>query len=202
MALGEHFRASVFMLTPDGSVLVNNYGYLDNNSGSAHIDMGTACGDFQTLIQSDLAAALPDNTKIFKYRFACVFGTHAGEVGFLEVTPNVAGGAASPAAFPNEVCICLKRNTGHTSRTDRGRIFLSPISPSFVSAVDPNQVDTTAAELTALANTLKANLTTSAITLKPIIVDSDGDSTENVIVNVGITPEFRHRKSRRPTVGT
>lgn len=203
MASGEHFRASIFLSTADGSIFVNNYGYLDNSGGGAHIDTATGATAFQSLVETTFQAALPGDCHIFQYRFATVFSTsHLGEIGYVTINP-IAGTAGFLANYPNEICISMKRSTGHAARTERGRIFFGPVSSDWAdTGGNVNRCVSGNATLQAVADLSKSNLTVGGVVLKPILVDANGDSTENVIIHTPYALEFVHRRSRRPTIGT
>lgn len=196
---GEIFKASVIGELDDGTAIVNDFGFFDSTSGSGHIDTGTAAGDFQTFIQAAMVAMLPDIYTFKRYRFACVNGPSIGEVGYVEVSPPVTGGASSTNRMPNEICICVKRSTGHAGRGDRGRIFLGPVAEAYVS--DANHPDYAASDLLTLANKLKANLTTQSRVLKPVLIKPDGTSNGRPILQVNVNRVFCHRRTRRPRVG-
>lgn len=196
MASLETFRASVYGILDVGTAVVFDYSYVDNTGGSTHIDTGVAAGNFQTLVQTTMAAALPAGFTFTKYRFACVTGTHNGEIGFVDVSPPVTG-AMSDEMLPPEICISLQRNTGHSSRHDRGRVFFGPVHPDYQDPSDhPDKVQIDA-NLTAVANLGKAVLTTSGVDLTPCLLSSAGEWNNNAIINVKINPIFCHRRTRR-----
>ncbi len=200
MAVNETFRASIIgQLTPSGTAIVFDFGYRDP-SGSAHVDCGTAAGNFQTLMQSTFANALPSAFIFVRYRFACVSGAHDGEIGYTDVIPPVTG-ALGPEMLPPEIAISMKRNTGHASRRDRGRIFFGPVSPDYRQAPDNDLVLASATELINVSNKLKADLVTGATTLKPVILAADGSYSGNDVIQVAIGPIFVHHKSRRTRGG-
>lgn len=200
MAEGETFRATIIGELADRTAVVFDFGYMDSSSGSGHIDTGTAAGDFQTLVQAKIVAALPLDYKVTRYRFACVGGLAKGEVGYVDVTPPVSGALTSGNRLPNEVAVSLKRNTGHAGRGDRGRVFFGPVSADIVS--DVNEVDTTSPSLIAVRDLLKTNLTTSTRILRPVLLKPDGSSNGRLIVNVAIARVFVHRRTRRPRTGS
>jgi len=196
MAAGETFRATVVMEGNTGQAVVYDFGYADV-SGSVHIDCGTAAGNFQTLVQAAILLVSVDTITPIRYRFACVGGTHVGEVGFVEVTSGVTGALASSDMLPLEICISLKRNTGHSSRRDRGRVFFGPVSASLRDAGNSDKVDRTNTDLQALRDKLKATLTVGGATLQPVILAANGSYSGRTIVNVSIGEIFTHHKSRR-----
>jgi len=201
MASGENFKATMICSRPEnGTAFVFDWGYTDP-SGSAHIDTGTAAGNFQTLVQAKMQAVLSTFIRIERYRFACVNGTHKGEVGFVNGT-GIMGlytGAGNP--LPQEICISMKRNTGHVSRRDRGRLFFGPCWTDFGDGLQQDGVDVANTDLLDVCNLGKADLTTGATTLRPVILSGDGTSTGNFIVNTSIASIFVHRKSRRMRAG-
>lgn len=200
MAAGETFKATIIGELDDGTAIVNDYGYVDDSSGTVHIDCGTAAGAFQTLIQAAYVAALPNNWHTVRYRFACVGGTHKGELGFVEDSTTV-GALETDDQLPAEMCISLKRNTGHSSRRDRGRIFFGPVASFFVSGSTPWDKPIPGPLLTAVMNLGKATLTVSSVALHPVILAANGSYSGRIIVNVGIGETYVHRKSRRLRVG-
>lgn len=200
MAEGDIFRASIIMRGDDSTSYVNDFGFADKASGSTVIDTGTAAGDFQTLVQAKYAAVLPSDVQIVRYRFACVSGPHAGDVGYVDVSPPVAGSATALNRMPNEIAVSLKRGTGRTGRDHRGRIFFGPVSQDIQA--DINTVDTANADLIAVANLLKANFTTQTRTLTPVLVKANGTTNGYTIQRAAIATTFVHRRSRRPREGS
>lgn len=201
MATGENFKASVIGELDDGTGIVFDFGYTDNVSGSVHLDMAIAAGNFQTLVQATLVQALPADYTFKRYRFACVAGVHAGEIGYVEVTPAVHGDLSVVNRYPNELAIAVKRNTGYASRRDRGRIFLGPVSASLADNANVNKCVPDAAPLVAVANLLKSNLTSGGVVLKPVILSSAGTYSGNLVSKVGVADVLVHHKSRRPRTG-
>lgn len=201
MATGENFKASVIAQLDDGTGVVFDFGYTDNVSGSVHLDMGIAAGNFQTLVQNTLALALPTDYSIVRIRFACVQGVHLGEIGYVEVSPPVAGSLSAVNRYPNEMAISVKRSTGFASRRDRGRIFLGPVSAELADNANVNKVIASNALLINVANLLKSNLTTGGVTLKPVILSSAGTYSGNIVNRVSVAAVLVHHKSRRPRVG-
>lgn len=201
MATGENFKASVIGELDDGTAIVFDFGYTDNVSGSVHLDTATAAGNFQTLVQAVMANALPDDFHFRRYRFACVAGTHVGEVGYVEVAGDVPGAMSAVNRYPNELAVAVKRNTGYSSRRDRGRIFFGPVSTGLADNANVNKVIPDGANITAVANLLKANLTTGGVVLKPVILSSAGTYSGHVVINVGVAAVLVHHKSRRPRTG-
>jgi hypothetical protein len=200
MAALETFKASIIANLADGTAIVNDYGYTDDSSGTTHIDCGTGAGAFQTLVQATYIAALPSNWKTVRYRFACVGGTHKGELGFVEDATHQ-GALDSDNQLPAELCISMKRNTGHSSRRDRGRVFFGPVATDFINVdADWDKVPANPL-LTAVANLGKAALTVGGVTLHPVILAADGTYSGRVVINVSIGPTFVHRRSRRIRVG-
>jgi len=193
---GETFRATMICRDTDNTAFVFDYGYAHQETSSVHIDCGTAAGAFQTLVQAKFAAAFPINMRITKYRFACVDGTSKGEIGFVEVVP-VVDGEVTGEILPPEIAISMKRNTGHSSRRDRGRVFFGPVSASFRVGDNGDQVDTTVTELQDIMNLGKATLTVGGALLQPVILSGTGTYTGRKVVNVAMAPVFVHHKSRR-----
>lgn len=200
MAANETFRASVIMEGNLGTAVVYDFGYVDNSGGGTHIDTGTAAGDFQTLVQATLVAALPTHITFKKYRFACVGGTHLGEIGYVDVPPDTVTGSDESDVLPMEICISLKRATGYASRRDRGRVFFGPCIRGFQSADNVDKV-VPSPYLEAVRDLLKANLVTQTVTLKPVILAGNGTYNGRLITKVAIGEVFTHRKSRRWRVG-
>jgi len=132
-----------------------------------------------------------------RYRFACVGGPNVGDVGFVEVAPGTTGTITGVDVFPGEICISMKRNTGHVERTDRGRVFFGPVAETFRLAGTTDTVDTANTDLITFSNLLKSNLTVSGTTLKPAIVSSAGGYSGNLVINTSIGRIFTHRRSRR-----
>lgn len=196
---GETFRATVIAsLNAGTTAVVFDFGYMDQSGGATHLDTQTAAGDFQTLVQAALAAVLPSTLTFNRYRFACVGGTHVGEIGYVEVDPPVNGGLAVVAGvLPNEICISLKRRTGYSTPHDRGRIFLGPVASDLWST-SPNKPDRTFADLITARDLLALPLTTQAVELAPVILKADGTSEGRMITHVAIGEVYTHRKSRRP----
>src|SRR6478672_5576815 len=144
MAEGDTYRATVIMRASAGTQIVFDFGYVDVSSGATHIDMGTAAGDFQTLVQGTLAAALPSTQTFIRYRFACLKTVQAGEVGYVDVDPPVVGDKTVTLVtdvLPLEMCVSMKRNTGHTSRRDRGRVFFGAVCSTFRDSVNVDKID-------------------------------------------------------------
>lgn len=197
MAEGDIFRATVMGITKDNAAINFDFGYADKAVGSTRLDTGIAAGNFQTLVQTTMVAALDDNTSLYKYRFACTDGPNKGDIGYVEVSP-VQGTVVPAIYFPNEMCISLKRNTGRTGRDHRGRIFFGPANEDTVLAADTNQADQASATLLAVRDLLKATLTVSGRTLTPVLLKSNGTTNGYTIINVGIAAVLCHRKSRRP----
>lgn len=200
MALNETFKASVIGQLADGTAVVFDYGYVDLNPGIEHVDTGTMAGNFQTLVQDKMAQVLPVQFTFKRYRFACVGGTHAGEVGYVEVDPPVVGELLGVDNLPNEICIGLKRSTGHTSRRDRGRIFFGPVDSTLVDDDNRNIPEPNSA-LNDVRDTLKLNLAAGGYELRPAIIAANGTYSGRTIIHVGYSPTFLHRKSRRPRIG-
>jgi len=202
MATGETFKASIIAQHADGTAIINDFGYVDLAGSSAHIDTGIAAGNFQTLVQAKFLLAMDSNVRIYRYRFACVGGTHKGEIGYVDVAGGIAGALGS-GTLPKEMAISMKRQTGHASKSDRGRIFFGPVSTDFwlgpVSDVD--LCDPGITPLVNVADLLKATLTTGAVTLSPVILNAAGTYSGNIINHVSIPSELVHRKSRRVRVG-
>jgi len=201
MAEGEHFKATIICQTNLETAIVFDFGYADVTAGAGHVDTGIAAGDFQTLVQAKLAALLPTPVAIMKYRFACVLGTHIGEIGFVEGDPIIVGLNEPDYILPSEVCISVKRNTGYASRRDRGRVFFGPVGSNLRDPDNTDKVKTTDADLVNFRNLLKTNLVTQTRTLEPVILAADGTHSGHKIVNVAIAEVFVHRKSRRLRVG-
>ncbi len=202
MALNETFRATIIMVGNAGTAFVFDYGYQDQTIGSTHLDTGTAAGDFQSLVQASYAAALPDEVSFVKYRFACVGGTHIGEIGYTVLTSPVTGDISPGAPLPAEICISMKRSTGYASRRDRGRVFFGPVDETLRSTVNPDEVDLTISALNTVRDLGKATLATQGVTLQPVLLAGDGSTTGHVIVNVEMAQVFVHHKSRRFKVGS
>jgi hypothetical protein len=202
MAVGETFKATIIAQHNDGTAIINDFGYVDLAGSSAHIDTGTAAGAFQTLVQAVFVAAMVADVSIFRYRFACVGGTHKGEIGFVDVSGGIAG-ANTSGELPKEMCISMKRQTGYASKRDRGRIFFGPVALDYWAGptIAPDKVNAGVAEIVAVSNLLKANLTVSAVVLSPVILAGDGTYSGKVINRVSIPSELVHRKSRRVRVG-
>lgn len=201
MAEGETFKASAILQGSLGTAVVFDFGYVDLDSGTGHIDTNLAAGDFQTLVQSKMAAVLPEGVTFKRYRFACVGSTsHKGEVGYVEVDPPVTGTLGNEGVLPMEMCISLKRSTGYSSRRDRGRVFFGPVCIDFR---DPNNVDFVAPtnNLNLVRDLLKTNLVTNTRTLRPVILAADGTYSGRTISRVAIGQTFVHRKTRRFRVG-
>jgi hypothetical protein len=201
MALNETFRATVIMVGNAGTAFVFDYGYQDQNIGSTHLDMGTAAGDFQSLVQATLAVCLPAEVSFVRYRFACVGGTHVGEIGYVEVTPPVAGSIAPGVPLPGEIAISMKRSTGYSSRKDRGRVFFGPVDESLRSGTNPDECDVTNVDLIAINALGISALTTAGVLLKPVLLAGNGTTNGHVLVNKAIASVFVHHKSRRFRTG-
>lgn len=201
MAGSQTFRASVICEGPTGTAIVFDYSYADSNLSPAHVDTGTAAGVFQTLVQATLAAALPDNVTFKKYRFATVTGPYAGEVGYVVVDPPVTGDLVATDILPTEIAISMKRNTGHTGRGDRGRVFFGPVHKDFQSTTNPDKVEPSA-DLTAIAALGNAVLTTAGPVLDPVLLNSAGVWNGHVITNTSVGDVFVHRRTRRFRAGT
>lgn len=197
----ETFRGTVIGSTGSGvNAILFDFGFRDNTGGSVHIDTGTAAGDFQTLVQSVLAAVLPSTYTFVRYRFACVGGDHVGEIGFVEVSPPVNGdNSVFDYILPNEIAISLKRATGYSSRHDRGRVFLGPVG-SYLASASSNKPDAANTDLIAAANLVKAVLTTGGVALTPVILSSAGTTNGRTIIHASIGQVYVHRRSRRPRV--
>lgn len=200
MATYQTFKASVIGFLTAGTRIVFDYGFYDDSGSSPHIDTGTAAGDFQTLVQATLAAALPTEFTFDKYRFACTFGTFMGEIGYVVVDPPVAGTLTGGSILPAEIAISMKRNTGLASRSDRGRVFFGPVHSNYQNTTNGDLVEPDAT-LTAVADLGKATLTTGSTVLKPGLIKSDGSSLLHQIINTSFGPVFTHRKSRRFRIG-
>ena len=196
MANGDLYRASIISMNLSGTAFVMDFGYVDQTS-SVHVDMGIAAGNFETLVQAALLAILPDSVAVLRYRFACVGGPNVGDVGFVEASPGTVGLISGVDVFPGEICISMKRNTGHVERTDRGRVFFGPVCETFRLTGTTDTVDTANTDLVTFSNLLKSNLTVSTATLKPAIVSSAGGYSGNVVINTSIGRIFTHRRSRR-----
>lgn len=198
MGLGENFKASVLMSISTGAAFVFDFGFTDNASGTTHVDTGTAAGDFQTLVQAKLQAVLPDGVRFDRYRFACVAGSHAGEIGYVDVSPPVYGLADSTNALPCEIAISLKRSTGYASRHDRGRVFLGPVPAALRDTSNTDKVLLSDSSLQQARDLLKADLVTQTRTLKPVILAKDGSYfMGRVVTKVSIGEIFVHQRSRR-----
>ncbi len=200
MALNETFRATVIAEVNTGQAIVFDYGYQQQSAGSEHLDTGTAAGDFQTLVQATLAAALPTGLTFKKYRFACVGGTHVGEIGFVVVDPAVTG-AQDSDPLPLEIALSMKRSTGHASRRDRGRVFFGPIVEDLRDTGNSDKPLAGSSQLSDVCNLGKADLTTGGVTLRPVLLSGDGTTTGHVITTVEVGDVFVHHKSRRLRVG-
>lgn len=201
MAEGETFKATVIGQLDGGTAIVFDFGYVDLTSGTGQVDTVTACGDFQTLVQDKLANVLPEGFTFMKYRFACVGGTHKGQIGYLPVSPPVVGNCTTEGSLPAEIAISLQRSTGWSSRKDRGRIFLGPVSPELFSGTHTDKPNRTYSALLQARDLLKANLTTQTRVLHPVILAADGTYTGRTVVNVNIGEVYVHRKSRRARIG-
>lgn len=200
---GETFRATIQGEIDDGSAVVFDFGYFDSTSGSGHVDTGTAAGDFQTKVQARIVAALPDTYTVRRYRFACVGGTSKGEIGFVDVSPPVAGALSTVTApMPNEICISIKRATGYASRGDRGRIFFGPVADDIVAGNGPNKYDMTNTALLSVRDLLKEDFLTQGRTLRPVLLRPNGTCNGHLINRVGLNPIFAHRRTRRPRQGS
>lgn len=200
MATGETFKATIIGELTDHTAIVFDFGYVDDASGSVHLDTGTAAGNFQTLVQAKFAAVLCSDFTFRRYRFACTLGVHKGEIGYVEVDPAVNGALDPLDRLPNEVCIAMKRMTGHASRRDRGRIFFGPLSKNFAVSADQN-VPSTNGDLDQVRDLLKANLVTGGVTLKPVILSAAGTYSGRLVNRVAYNTIYVHRKSRRPRPG-
>lgn len=201
MAEGETFKATVIGRLQDGTAVCFDFGYVDLTSGTGHIDTGTAAGDFQTLVQAKLAAVLPDIFTFQRYRFACVGGAAKGEIGYVDVSPIVNGSLLGDGHLPNEIAISVKRSTGHSSRSDRGRIFLGPVAQGLLDADHLNSPDLTNSDLLAVKDLLKANLITGTRTLRPVILNAAGTYSGRTVSMTSIGSIFVHRRTRRPRSG-
>lgn len=199
MATGETFKASVIGQLDDGTAVVFDFGYLDNVSGSVHLDTGTAAGDFQTLVQTTMADALPTDFSFKRYRFACVSGAHNGEIGYVEVVGSVKGTVSAVNRAANELCVTLKRSTGYSSKSDRGRIFFGPIPTGAMDNANVNKI--VPAFYADTAELLRSNLTSGGVVLKPVILNAAGGYSGRIIVNVGVGEVMVHQKRRRPRIG-
>lgn len=197
MAEGETFRATLIGESNQGTAFVFDFGYVDLGSGGGHIDCGIGAGVFQALVQDVMAECLPEAFAFRKYRFACLAGAHAGEVGYVTVDPIVHGNEIGDV-LPAEIAISLKRNTGHTSRRDRGRIFFGPVLRG-IRTDDNNTdlVDRNNNALKAVRDLLKENITVEGRVLRPVVLSAAGTYSGRTIVNVDIGDVFVHRKSRR-----
>lgn len=197
MAANEVFKATVIGVLTHGTAVIFDYGYQDQTGGSLHFDMGTAAGDFQTMVQATLAAALPVSFTFKRYRFACVSGAHVGEIGYVDVTSPVIGTLTVGVELPAEVCISLKRGTGFASRKDRGRVFLGPVMSGLQSTSNPDQVVDIGTILAVAANLGTQGLNTQTANLTPVLVDSTGETTGRRLINASFGSVFVQRKSRR-----
>jgi hypothetical protein len=196
MAEGETFKATVITEGNAGTAFVFDFGFVDVTSGSAHIDCGIAAGNFQTMVQATMAAALPSEQIFRKYRFACVGGAHVGEIGYVVVDPPVLGGQEGDV-LPAECAISMKRNTGFSSRRDRGRIFFGAVVTSYRTGDNTDEITHTASTLVAVRDLLKATLTTQSRSLKPVILSAAGTYSGRQVINVEVAKVLVHRKSRR-----
>lgn len=202
MAEGETFRFSMIGQGNAGTAIVFDFGFVDLTSGTGHVDTGIAAGDFQTLVQAKIVACLPTEYTVKRYRCACVGGTHKGEIGYVEVDPPVAGGVDGDYILPAEMAISLKRSTGYSSRKDRGRVFFGPVCSQFHdAATNIDFVVQDDANLNAVRDLLKTNLTTQTRVLHPVILAADGTYSGRTVCNVSIGQVFVHRKTRRFRVG-
>jgi len=198
MAAGENFRVSVIGEMPaTHAAVIFDFGLQDQSGGSVHIDCAQAAGDFQTAVQAAILAVARNDYTIRRYRFACVHSSagHLGEVGYVDDVNQDGTISMTSADLPNEICISMKRNTGHVGRRDRGRVFFGPVSHTF--RVGLNGVDISNSSLQDFRDLGRTPLLTQTVLLKPVILASDGTSTNREIVNVSIGLEFVHRKSRR-----
>jgi hypothetical protein len=196
----QTFRASVICETDEGTAVVFDYSYVDTNPSPVHIDTGIAAGDFQSLVQTSLAAIMPTTVKFKKYRFATVTGPNAGEIGYVVVDPPVAGDLAVTTLLPTEMAISFKRNTGHASRGDRGRVFFGPIDQGFQDSGNPDRV-AVVTELSTAADLGKAILVVGATTLYPCLLNAAGEWNGHTIINTSVGDVFVHRKTRRFRAG-
>lgn len=194
---GETFKATIIAVLDDGTSIVNDYGYTDVGPSSTHIDTGTAAGNFQTLVQATYVAALPTNWAVYRYRFACVGGTHVGEIGFVDVSPKLHGALDPTNQLPAEMAISMKRQTGYATRRDRGRIFFGPVAVNFQQTSENWDQPADDSLLHAVRDLGKATLTTSTVVLKPVILAANGTYNGRQVIKASIGPTYVHRKSRR-----
>lgn len=198
--VGETFKASVIGQLDDGTAVVFDFGYAHIDSPNVHIDTSIAAGNFQTLVQQLMADALPTDYNFKKYRFACVSGANIGEIGYVDVSPPVAGGLSPVNRYPNELCASLRRSTGYSTRRDRGRVFFGPLATTLIDNANINKVVTDTA-LVDVASLLKSNLVTQGVTLKPVILSSSGSYNGRVVIKSSVAEVIVHRKTRRPRIG-
>lgn len=202
MAGSQTFRASVILSNLNSSQIVFDFSYADPGSVATHLDTGIAAGNFQTLVEAVLASALPSTTNIIKYRFATVSGPFAGEIGYVVRTTPLPGGISSLQTLPNEIAISMKRNTGHASRSDRGRFFFGPIDVTFQEPTNPDLVIDTGSLLPPVTNLSTTSLVTGGVTLTPALLDSAHAWNGHALVNSSVGPVFVHRRTRRFGIGS
>ncbi len=192
----QTFRASAICEGNAGTAFVFDWSFADPASSPLHLDMGIAAGDWQTAVQADLAACLPSQIVIKKWRFACVSGPSVGEIGYVVVTPPQAGSRTAADVLPNEIAISLKRDTGHASRSDRGRIFFGPVDIAYQDTTNPDKVLDDGTLLT-LANSSFGTFTTQLTTLTKCLLHADGTWNGHALIHASVGEIFVHRKTRR-----
>lgn len=199
MPLNDLFRASVHGLWRDVTGIVFDFGFVDSSSGAGAVDTNIAAGDFQTLVQATLAAALPPEYTFKSYRFACVAGVGVGQIGHVDVYPAVDGQLSENSALPPEIAIAMRRRTGYASRSDRGRLFFGPVHYQFVDSSDPDKVVEDSL-LHDVRDLLKTNLVTQTRVLKPCLISAGNTNNGHNIIESGIGERTVHRTSRRTRV--
>lgn len=195
MAANENFKVSILCVDVGGQSFVFDYGFHDDSGGAVHIDTNQLASDFQTAHEAAWRACLHQDVQIARYRAACVLGAHKGEVGYIDTAPGVAG-TYEGDLLPREICMAFRRSTGYASRRDRGRIFFGPLTKDRQTNANPDICAPQAVDFT-LCDTLKANLLTQTVTLKPVILAADGTYSGHLVNKVAIASIFCHRKTRR-----
>lgn len=117
-----------------GQLCINTFYYLITAPPITLVALEDLCTEFMTAVVGDLLAVSPD-TRVFTRVVATDLTTDPGLQALTLAPPGTDGTQTS--TMPGSVCMSIKRTTGFTGRSHRGRIYM-PLWDAAISDTDPN----------------------------------------------------------------
>lgn len=192
MAEGDVFRVSRHGLGPDGEAIVNSWHYQQVSAGDAPAFAAVAAA-FDSHMNIDYFSSLTaDYTGDFDH-YEWVSGDSLGSF-YDNFAINGTPGDDSGDSLPMQVCAIIRRQGSFSSRTNFGRIFLSPVS---VDHIDVNgQADVSYAPWVALAAAMQAVLVVTGISFNPVLFQ-EATLVATSIATTAVGQVAGSRRSRR-----